>query len=71
MDSQSFPLNMYSAEAAQYIREVYGIPCTNMTLFRYELLGGGPAFRKVKFAIYSRDDLDTWARSRLSKPASD
>jgi hypothetical protein len=71
MDPQSFPLNMHSAEAARYIREAYGIPCTNMTLFKYECLGGGPAFRKVKFTIYSRDDLDTWARSRLSEPASD
>ena len=57
------------ADAARYIRETHGIPCAPTTLAKYAVLGGGPAFRKAgKFPIYSRDDLDTWARSRLSEP---
>ena len=29
---------------------------------------GGPAFRRAgKFPIYSRDDLDAWAKQRLGK----
>jgi hypothetical protein len=69
MHSQSIPLNMRRAEAARYIREVHGIPCAPTTLANYAVLGGGPVFRKAgKFPIYSRDDLDTWARSRISGP---
>jgi hypothetical protein len=64
-------LMMHQADAANYLRETHGIPCTTWTLIGYECNGGGPAFRKVEFPIYSRHDLDTWARSRLSKPASD
>jgi hypothetical protein len=61
--------NMRRAEAAQYIREMHGIPCAPATLAKYACLGGGPAFRKAgKFPIYAREDLDAWAVSRLSKP---
>jgi hypothetical protein len=60
---------MRRADAARYIRETYGIPCVATTLAKYACDGCGPAFRKAgKFPIYSRDDLDTWARSRLSEP---
>ena len=67
MESQS-PLNMRRAEAARYIRETYGIPCTPATLAKYACLNGGPMYRKAgKFPIYARDDLDAWASRRLSK----
>jgi hypothetical protein len=60
---------MRRADAARYIRETYGIPCVATTLAKYACIGTGPEFYKAgKFPIYSRDDLDTWARSRLSKP---
>jgi hypothetical protein len=59
--------NMRRADAARYIRETYAIPCSPATLAKYACLGGGPAFKKFhRFPIYSRDDLDTWAHSRLS-----
>jgi len=62
-------LNMRRAEAARYVRDTYGIPCVASTLAKYACMGGGPVFRKAgKFPIYSRDDLDAWARSRLSEP---
>jgi hypothetical protein len=60
---------MRRAEAAHYLREAHGIPCAPATLAKYACVGGGPAFRKAgKFPIYSRDDLDAWARSRLGEP---
>jgi hypothetical protein len=61
---------MRRAEAAQYLREAHGIPCAPATLAKYACVGGGPVFRKAsgKFPIYSREDLDAWANSRLSKP---
>jgi hypothetical protein len=69
MHSQSIPINMRRAEAARYIREAYGIPCAPTTLAKYACIGGGPVFSKAgKFPIYSRDDLDAWARSRFSRP---
>jgi hypothetical protein len=65
----SLPFNMRRAEAARYIRETYGIPCVATTLAKYACIGNGPVFRKAgKFPLYSRDDLDTWARSRLGEP---
>jgi hypothetical protein len=57
---------MRRADAARYIREYHGIPCSLATLAKYACIGGGPAFRKAgKFPIYSRDDLDAWASQRL------
>ncbi len=56
------------ADAARYLREAYGIPCVATTLAKYACIGGGPAFRRAgKFPIYSRDDLDAWAKQRLGK----
>jgi hypothetical protein len=73
IDSQSqsteFPNFMRRAAAADYIRTFYAIPCRHSTLAKWAVGGNGPRFRKAgKFPIYSRDDLDTWARSRLSEP---
>ena len=66
---ESLPaLNMRRADAARYIRESHGIPCAPATLAKYACIGGGPAFRKAgKFPVYSRNDLDAWAKQRLGK----
>ena len=67
MESQS-RLNMRRVEAARYIRQIHGIPCSQATLAKYAWNGAGPTFRKAgKFPIYSRDDLDAWANQRLGK----
>jgi hypothetical protein len=67
MESQP-TMNMRRADAARYIRETYAFPCVPTTLAKYACLGGGPAFRKAgKFPIYSRDDLDAWAKQRLGE----
>lgn len=68
MQSQSLPINMRRAEAARYIRDAHGIPCSPATLAKYACIGSGPAFRKAgKFPIYSRDNLDAWANQRLGE----
>jgi hypothetical protein len=75
IEAQSYPSNDHSsppymrrADAARYIRETYGIPCVATTLAKYACIGNGPMFRKAgRFPIYSRDDLDAWARERLGK----
>ena len=68
MQLQCLSINMRRAEAARYIRDAHGIPCSPATLAKYACIGSGPAFRKAgKFPIYSRDDLDTWANQRLGE----
>ena len=68
MQSGTVVMNMRRAEAARYIRENHGIPCSPATLAKYACLGGGPPFRKAgKFPIYSRKDLEAWANQRLGK----
>src|SRR5262249_10579249 len=60
---------MRRADAARYISKTYGIPCAATTLAKYACIGNGPVFRKAgKFPLYSREDLDAWARSRLGEP---
>ena len=68
-DKSTYPLHMRRADAARYIRETYGIPCATSTLAKYACSGNGPAFRRAhnKFPVYSRDDVDAWAKQRLSK----
>jgi hypothetical protein len=67
-DNSTYPINMRRADAARYIRETYGIPCATSTLAKYACIGSGPAFRKAqKFPVYSRDDIDAWAKQRLGK----
>jgi len=55
------------AEAAEYIRQTYAIPCATATLAKYACLGGGPLFRKVgaRIVLYEIDDLDKWANEKL------
>jgi hypothetical protein len=63
--------NMRRTDAARYIRETYAIPCAPATLAKYASVGGGPAYKRAgKFPIYARDDLDAWAKSRLSERIS-
>jgi hypothetical protein len=41
------------------------------TLAKKAVVGGGPAYKLAgKFPIYAQDDLDAWAKSRLSERVS-
>jgi hypothetical protein len=54
-------------DAAKYVRDVHGQPCSPKTLAKLVVVGGGPAYRKAgKFPLYETDDLDEWALAKLS-----
>jgi hypothetical protein len=55
------------AEAAEYIREKWGYPCSPRTLAKYAVTGAGPPFRKAgPYPLYHPHDLDSFVRSKLS-----
>lgn len=57
------------AEAAHYVRETWGMPCSSKWLAKLAVVGGGPIYRKAgRFPLYTADDLDQWATSRLGTP---
>jgi len=67
--SEHVSVNMRRADAARYLREIHGIPCAPATLAKYAVVGGGTVYRLAgRFPIYARDDLDSWANDRMSKP---
>jgi len=54
------------ADAAAYITDHYGFPCSRQWLAKLAVLGGGPVFRKAgRYPIYHPDDLDRWAQARI------
>jgi hypothetical protein len=56
-------------DAAHYVRETWGIPCSTTWLAKLAVIGGGPIFRKVgRFPIYLPADLDAWAEARIGEP---
>jgi hypothetical protein len=55
-------------EAAKYIREIWGIPCSPKTLAKLFCIGGGPLVRKSgRIPLYDENDLDAWVASKLSR----
>ncbi len=57
------------AEAARYVRETWGLPCSPSWLAKLAVVGGGPIYRKAgRFPIYADADLDSWAQGRISGP---
>lgn len=55
-------------EAAEYLRSKYGHGSAR-TLAKLATIGGGPIYRKFgRIVVYTDDDLDAWALSRLSPP---
>jgi hypothetical protein len=56
-------------DAARHVREEWGQPCSARWLAKLAVTGGGPVFRKVgRFPLYTTEDLDAWAESRIGKP---
>lgn len=54
------------AEAAHYVRETWGMPCSSKWLAKLAVVGGGPIYRKAgRFPLYTAGDLDQWSESRL------
>ena len=54
-------------EAAAYVTETYGIPCSPKTLAKLACVSSdGPPFRLAgRFPLYPTSGLDAWARSKI------
>ena len=54
-------------EAAEYVTETYGIPCSPKTLAKLACVSSdGPPFRLAgRFPLYPTSGLDTWAKSKI------
>jgi hypothetical protein len=72
--AQSMPSNDFvylkRSQAAAYVRQEWGLPCSATALARLSLSGRGPRCQNLddRFAIYRPTDLDLWAQSRISEP---
>jgi len=54
------------AQAADYVVANFGFPLSAKTLAKLAVVGGGPPFRRAgRFPLYSREDLDAWARAKI------
>jgi hypothetical protein len=57
------------ADAAMYVAQRYGFPCSRQWLAKLAVVGGGPSFRKAgRYPVYDPADLDRWAQSRIGPP---
>jgi hypothetical protein len=55
-------------QAAQYLRDKWGIPCAEKTLAKLAVVGGGPPFRIFgRVPLYDPETLDAWVGSKLSR----
>jgi hypothetical protein len=54
-------------EAAAYVTETYGIPCSPKTLAKLACVSSdGPPFRLAgRFPLYPTSGLDAWAKSKI------
>jgi hypothetical protein len=54
-------------QAAQYLRDKWGVPCAEKTLAKLAVIGGGPPYRIFgRMPLYDSETLDAWVRSKLS-----
>ncbi len=66
--SQKLKKYLRRKQAAEYLQERYGA-YTNDTLAKLACIGGGPLFKKLgPYPVYTPEDLDAWAESRMSRP---
>ncbi len=63
------PYYLRRDDAARYIRETWGIPCSRAWMAKLSVVGGGPVYRLAgRFPIYAPADLDAWAKERIGAP---
>ncbi|WP_420959315.1 hypothetical protein [Brucella sp. IR073] len=56
-------------DVPEYLRSKHGIDVSLTTLNTMATRGGGPAMQyNGRIPLYHKDDLDAWAKARLSKP---
>lgn len=57
------------SEVPEYLMQKHGIPVALATLNKLASIGGGPAMRYAgRIPLYDVEDLDRWAKGRLSAP---
>lgn len=57
--------------AAKYVRDNYGIRCSEKWLAKLAVTGGGPKYWKDgRSVLYRRDALDAWVSTRVRGPFS-
>ena len=57
------------SDAAAYITNRYGFPCSRQWLAKLAVIGGGPVFRKAgRYPVYEPGELDRWAEARIGPP---
>jgi hypothetical protein len=55
--------------AASHLQREYGLPITPRSLAKLAYTGGGPVFQLLgRYPVYTRENLNAWAESRLSGP---
>ena len=55
--------------AAKYVRETFGVRCSEKWLAKLVVTGGGPTYWKNGRAVlYRRDALEAWVSRRVSGP---
>ena len=65
----SHPSYLRRKAAAEYLREQWGVPCTEKTLAKLACIGGGPVYRRFgRIPLYAAADLDEFAQAKLGKP---
>jgi hypothetical protein len=58
-------------QAAEYVRDIWGVPCSPNTLAKLASLGGGPEYRRIgRHPHYPSNALDRWAASKISRRVS-
>jgi hypothetical protein len=63
------PVYMRRHDAANYLQQKWGKPCATSTLAKLAVVGGGPPYRKAgRTPLYTAEDLDLWAVSRIGGP---
>lgn len=56
-------------QAADYIRDQWGMPCSTKWLAKLAVVGGGPVFRKAgRYPMYPPAGLDDWVEKRMGSP---
>lgn len=64
----TLPKYLRRADAARYVEEKWGTPCSPKWLAKLAVVGGGPIYRKAgRFPLYAPNDLDSWAEARIGE----
>ena len=66
-DGADLERHLRRSEAAQYVTDTYGIPCSPKTLAKIACVSSdGPPFRLAgRFPLYPISGLDAWAKGRI------